>query len=362
MEDDERDGDIPERSFAKMAIQTEEYQALRLEIYRLRGQLREVLEEKEEMVDNFRVTTSVLLERIKELEAERAGTLERPQTAAIMGRIESKNRPPPRQDLPPRPVSRSRSVEGMSPRFEDASPTTSRRRLITASPPPQDEESKVSICGNCQQKIASHLVASHTVTCYRTTFRCNACGELLPLKQKDEHQDSWTNSTRFFNAVRSGDLVTLQIISEHGVDVNQTERNTLETCIHIAARSGNLDLLTFAISRGAELDVCNKNGETPLHLAVDNGHERFAVHLVELGASMDVQTKNGGMTPLHLAAKNGSTAIASFFVAQGANMNVLNALGDSATDIAQRKGNLDTVMVFAARGASLRPGSRGSSR
>lgn len=64
-----------------------EQKALKYEVRKLRHKVETLEKEKEEMVDNFRVTTKVLLERIKSLEAQLSAS-SRPQTAAVLARIE----------------------------------------------------------------------------------------------------------------------------------------------------------------------------------------------------------------------------------------------------------------------------------
>jgi uncharacterized coiled-coil protein SlyX len=53
-------------------------------IAKLKDDLRSLIEEKEEMIDSFKTSTNILLERIKDLEAQKTGY--RPQTANILAR------------------------------------------------------------------------------------------------------------------------------------------------------------------------------------------------------------------------------------------------------------------------------------
>lgn len=59
------------------------------EIEDLRSQVEQLEREKEDLIDNFQMTTSMLLDRIKELEEPMLGA--RPQTANILGRISMLN-------------------------------------------------------------------------------------------------------------------------------------------------------------------------------------------------------------------------------------------------------------------------------
>ena len=55
---------------------------------------------------------------------------------------------------------------------------------------------------------------------------------------------------------------------------------------------------------GAEINVKNNRGWTPLHWAANNGHATIVEYLLTKGAEINVKD-NRGRTPLHLAADNG---------------------------------------------------------
>lgn len=55
----------------------------------------------------------------------------------------------------------------------------------------------------------------------------------------------------------------------------------------------NLPLVEFAMARGAELDVQDGNGSTPLHYALELGNDDMARHLLRLGARVDITDRHG---------------------------------------------------------------------
>jgi len=59
------------------------------EIKYLNEKVERIEKEKQDMIDNFKLSSSVLLERLKDLEAERSSMLggERPQTANVLSKI-----------------------------------------------------------------------------------------------------------------------------------------------------------------------------------------------------------------------------------------------------------------------------------
>eukprot|EP00744_Colponema_vietnamica_P025828 GILI01038114.1.p1 GENE.GILI01038114.1~~GILI01038114.1.p1 ORF type:complete len:264 (-),score=47.76 GILI01038114.1:31-822(-) len=258
---------------------------LHAEVERLRKRVKALEKEKEEMIESFQTTSSVLLNKIRILEDERDKLLaDSVQSAKI--------NPSPPPSLPPLPSNRSRKKSVTDPR----SPT-----------------------------------------------------------------DSSTPS-EFFEAVENVDISSLTLLCENDSVLNYKKEEGGDTCMHIAARKGSLELLTFFVSKGADIDPLNANGETPLYVAAEAGQERFVVHLVELGASLDVQNK-AGATALHAAAKGGHTPICSYLISQGANHDIKNLLGDTALQIAARSGQHHVVLALSSRGAALRPSSaRASSR
>ncbi|OLQ00201.1 hypothetical protein AK812_SmicGene17165 [Symbiodinium microadriaticum] len=78
-------GDVLARSLLDAQV-SNQLNLLKAEVRRLRSKVQALQNEKDDMVDNFRSTTQILLNRIKELESNDAQS--RPQTAAVIDRIE----------------------------------------------------------------------------------------------------------------------------------------------------------------------------------------------------------------------------------------------------------------------------------
>jgi ankyrin repeat protein len=63
---------------------------------------------------------------------------------------------------------------------------------------------------------------------------------------------------------------------------------------------------TFLISHGADVNVIDHNGNTPLHNCSYHNSPKFATLLIKEGANVNIQTKNLE-TPLDYATENGHT-------------------------------------------------------
>ena len=57
--------------------------------------------------------------------------------------------------------------------------------------------------------------------------------------------------------------------------------------IHIACAMGKNEILTSLYKHGAEMDVKNYNGISPIHLAAINNHPFCITYLVEKGVDID---------------------------------------------------------------------------
>jgi len=74
------------------------------------------------------------------------------------------------------------------------------------------------------------------------------------------------------DAVRRGDIYTLEILMDTNGNPNETDRDGM-TPLHIAAQVGHVNCLRVLIEFDADLDVCNMTGETAMHVAVQLKNE-----------------------------------------------------------------------------------------
>jgi ankyrin repeat protein len=63
---------------------------------------------------------------------------------------------------------------------------------------------------------------------------------------------------------------------------------------------GDLDKTNLLIAEGANVNMVDSYGVTPLHFAADRGHKEIVQLLISKGADVNVVTKYG-LTPLNLA-------------------------------------------------------------
>ena len=110
-------------------------------------------------------------------------------------------------------------------------------------------------------------------------------------------------SDTLFDAIDAGNLERMQQLLDEGADLQVLDR-TGSTPLHRTARAGHADIGRALRADGAEVNTGTPEGTTPLHATVRGGHAEITEVLLSAGA--DVLSKESfGDTPLHVAAGTG---------------------------------------------------------
>jgi ankyrin repeat protein len=119
-----------------------------------------------------------------------------------------------------------------------------------------------------------------------------------------------------------------------------------------AVRRGDHMAVQALVRKGADVNVREADGTTPLHWAVRGNDVKLVSALVRAGA--DVKAKNRyGLQPLTLAATNGSAPIIDLLLTSGADPNERTAAGEPVLMTASRTGTVEAVKLLLGRGADV---------
>ena len=121
----------------------------------------------------------------------------------------------------------------------------------------------------------------------------------------------------------------------------------------IGAWEGKLELMRLFISRGADINLINANGETALALAAWRGHLEAVQWLIERGARINPPGRQ--WSALHYAVFGGHEAIVDYLLAQGADINALSTNGSSVLMLAVYEGRQGLVGKLIEKGADRSP-------
>lgn len=143
----------------------------------------------------------------------------------------------------------------------------------------------------------------------------------------------------FLRAVkdREGAEVTKILETTNGSVINTRDRRTGESAMHIVAQRRDNLWIAFLAARGANPDIADNNGVTPLQISSNLGHVEGVEALLKAGASVDVASRTGE-TPLISAVLRRDLTMARLLLSNGANPDRSDNSGRSARDYAQLRG------------------------
>ena len=144
-----------------------------------------------------------------------------------------------------------------------------------------------------------------------------------------------------FEDIESGDVDMIRWrVEVFGEQQNEFNRKNSEgyTPLHVAVTEGNevnLEMCELLIEGGADVNLQDNSGNTPLILAILEFDLEMCEILIESNADVNLQN-NRGDTPLHIAARNSEYLpildIIDLLIQKGANPTIANGNGDTLVD------------------------------
>lgn len=158
---------------------------------------------------------------------------------------------------------------------------------------------------------------------------------------------------QFLEAVkdREGDKAT-DMLSKPGTQiVNSRDLTSGDTGLHIVVARSDLLWIRFLLQRGADPNIRNKKGMTPLQLATAMGFTDGVEALIKGGASINVADQTGE-TPLIAAVHARNVPLVRLLLDKGADPDRNDNSGRSARDYMElQSGNTLMKQEFTAADA-----------
>jgi ankyrin repeat protein len=144
------------------------------------------------------------------------------------------------------------------------------------------------------------------------------------------------------------------LLDEGGVDVNAAQADGA-TALAWAVHWGDRETVEHLLEAGADPDIANDYGVTPLFLAIKNHSAAMVETLLEVEGGADPNTVRWtGETALMTAAKTGQRSMVSLLLAQGADVNAHEPRrGQSALMWAISFGHPDVARLLIENGADV---------
>lgn len=129
--------------------------------------------------------------------------------------------------------------------------------------------------------------------------------------------------------------------------INSQRIDSGDTALHIIIARRDLDWLQYFLSRGADPNLKNFKGTSPLWLAVNTGFTDGAAALIAKGARVN-DPGPAGMTPLIAAVQRKDLRLIRALVAAGADPLRADSSGQNSVDYAKLTGNQQVADEIAA--------------
>ncbi|XP_013407385.1 tankyrase-2 [Lingula anatina] len=157
-----------------------------------------------------------------------------------------------------------------------------------------------------------------------------------------------TNDERLHEAVLKNNLDAVKKLTKVECDVNARQTSGGKTALFYAVCYGRLDIAKALLHNGADPDLPEDRGNTPLHEAVEKA-DIYMVHLL-LSHKADVNAQNQRkQTALSLSSLYGYVDIAETLLNNGALIDHYDNEGRTPLLIALHEGNEDMARLLISR-------------
>ncbi len=153
-------------------------------------------------------------------------------------------------------------------------------------------------------------------------------------------------------------IKSVELLLLYGVPINARDDDS-RTPLMAAVENG-FDVSDLLLNHGADPDLADLFGETPLHVAARKNNAAAVRALLRAGADKAVLSRQG-WAPLHVAAMHGSVAVAAELVGAGVDIDLANEKSMTPLRCAVYKSEAEFVSFCLERGADVnRQGQRGN--
>lgn len=160
-------------------------------------------------------------------------------------------------------------------------------------------------------------------------------------------------------AVITHQIQMVRQLIEGGADVNLMDRHG-QTPLHLACQDDDVNCVhtirdvanTKRVSQ-IKLELKNSQGLSVIHVATLKGSKNLVATILDMGANVDEQDSNSGRTPLHHAVEAGKQIIAEFLISRGADVNKKTFAGNTALHTASGRDMEYMVKLLMQNGANV---------
>ncbi len=149
----------------------------------------------------------------------------------------------------------------------------------------------------------------------------------------------------FIQACLNNKMEYIKLLLSHpALKVDEIDPSTGHSALHLAFDRGldSMEIVELLLKNGANINLRNRDGETPLTIAVTKNSMELVKFLLENDADINLRNRDGE-TPLTIAAAKNFMEIVKFLLENDAKINLRNRDGDTPLSIAVTKNSMELV-------------------
>ena len=135
-----------------------------------------------------------------------------------------------------------------------------------------------------------------------------------------------------FYTMNNNPFIVTRLLDHFRVYIDEPDTNGF-TALMAAAYADNAMLVRLLLSRGANINCSNHEGDSPLLISMANGCSTVAKLLIDNNCNIDQQAMDGD-APLMIAVVKDMFELAEYLCTKYANCNLVNQIGYTALHIA----------------------------
>ena len=166
----------------------------------------------------------------------------------------------------------------------------------------------------------------------------------MEMKERSSWPPSWSDPIMLL-AVAFNQTSALRSLQEAGGNINAKDKESGQTALMLAVRSGHAEAANILIAEKADVHIEDGYGNTALIIAASSGNVEMIGALIEAEASIEAANEEGN-TALMIAASEGEVETVKALIKAEADKEASNREGNTALLLAASKGEVETVKAL----------------
>lgn len=194
---------------------------------------------------------------------------------------------------------------------------------------------------------------------------CNGSIDVFTLFVNDHDGDYLSEKWKFLFPIHiasafNNNEILCKLLQSGGIVNQKTANDNFWTPLTLAAeidteisQSKRNDTVQILLNKGADINLCKKNGASPLYIACIQGHNSIVQLLLRRGASINSYSQDGGSLLCKACHEGHHTAVKTL-LSNGADVNLCNKPnGDSPLCVACNMGHKQIVKLLLEKKANI---------